>query len=118
MACDGLILAYDFIQMYEEKLANLEDSNLREYYLFEALFYYKKSIDIVLELLNYREKCIDITGGVAKYRVDNVYKTLLDINAILKGYLTDDVVNERADLRIELETYDMRLEMIGKVLNL
>ena len=117
VACDGLILAYDFIQMHKEKVVGMEDKNLRDYYLFEAFFYYKKSIDVVLNLLNYKEECVGRTGGVAEYRVVNVYRTLVDIKNELQKCLSDEIMQDRHDLSNEVGVYKKRLEHIGKLLS-
>lgn len=110
VACDGLILSYDFLRMHDEKAENIADQNLREFYLFEAFYYFKKTLDIVALLLDYDNDCIDYTGGVARYRVRNVYHTLVDIETELhKRFFLIKSLHKKEDLLREIDVYEERL---------
>lgn len=116
VACDNLIAAYDFLSLYKRKTLFPEvkkTENMREYYLFEAFYYYKNAMDITNNLIMYKD-CIDCIDGVSKYRIVNVINILSDIKDEINMVVNDDMLAKNSDLRTEMKTYTERFEAIKK----
>lgn len=87
IACDGVLLSWDFLDKYANKSPVRETE--KEFYLIEAFYYFKKALLITSEVVYYAECCVNndnVCTGVAIYRLQNIYNSLLAINEEIKGY--------------------------------
>lgn len=87
IACDGVLLSWDFLDKYANKSPVRETE--KEFYLIEAFYYFKKALLITSEVVYYAECCVNndnVCTGVAIYRLQNIYNSLLAINGEIKGY--------------------------------
>lgn len=87
IACDGVLLSWDFLDKYANKSPVRETE--KEFYLIEAFYYFKKALLITSEVVYYAECCVNndnVCTGVAIYRLQNIYNSLLAINDEIKEY--------------------------------
>lgn len=109
IACDYLIAAYDSLTtyIYGDYPDGIEKKSIKEFYLYEAFYYYKKSIDITHLLLLYKSDCVGCSDGVAKYRIVNVFNSLNELKQIIDKYIKE-AKDCNPDLAGELSTYEKR----------
>ena len=127
VACDGLILAYDCLNMCntandtamtnsDVTVTNVQSLNMQAYYLFEAFFYYKKTIDILERLLNYEDYCIGTINKVSVYRVKNVFDNISDLKSIFDKKFDSKTKETYPDLADELLRYEKRFnDLLSKI---
>ena len=89
IACDGVIISRDFIKKYE---AIKDDGSKHEkaFYLIEAFYYYKKSLNIVLSAVSHEKSCINnpnLSEGISLYRLINLHGSLEEIIKIINEHL-------------------------------
>lgn len=86
IACDGVLLSWDFLDKYSNKSPVRQSE--KEFYLIEAFYYYKKALLITWEVVYYAECCVNnsnVNTGVAKYRLENIYNSLLAISTEIEA---------------------------------
>lgn len=84
IACEGILLSKEYIDLYN---SSKEDENLSEFYYYESIYYFEKSLDIVKVIYNNRNQCINAeksTGVIDAYRFNNLLKMMSDTLKTIK----------------------------------
>lgn len=84
IACDGILLSKEYIDLYN---SSQEDKNLSEFYYYESIYYFEKSLDIVKVIYNNRNQCINAeksSGVIDAYRFNNLLKMMCDTLKTIK----------------------------------
>lgn len=111
IACDGILLSRDYLQRYNETCT--EKVNERLFYLFEAVYYYKKALQIVALVIQYPDACYNNPNninGISMYRFSNVYKSLVELKDTLL-----DMINIETNIEYDCELKDELSDTIEKL---
>lgn len=88
IACDSILLAWDFI----DKKQSISHRDQKNFCIIEAFYYYKKAVEITCLIINNPNTCInnlENSNGISRYRLNNVYDSLKDINDQIDTELTN-----------------------------
>ncbi len=117
IACDSLLLAWDFLDKSKKIKSGREHE--KSFCIIEAFYYYKKSLDIVFLIIYNSKSCINNErkkDGISKYRLSNVYNSLSDINDNITQYMC--LINvDTSEFEHEKKQYDKKLNTIKKYLS-
>ncbi len=108
IACDGVLLSWDFLKKYS--LGRVNRKSEKNFYLIEAFYYYKKSLSIVSIIVYYSQCCINcekVVNGISKYRLENIYESLSEINFEIDKELkansfSDEFLHEFKNTNVDL----------------
>lgn len=113
IACDGVLLSWDFLDKASDEWYCR--SSEKEFYLIEAFYYYKKALLITEEVVYYAGSCVNnakVCTGVARYRLENIYHSLVSISKEISELQKQNVCS--MEFASELNQADRSLEKIKK----
>lgn len=83
IACDNILISQNFIKAYNDQNTS---ANLKEFYLYEIIYYTKVSISIINKILIYHDQCLNnqnLTNRIHPFRLQNSIKMLNEIYQFL-----------------------------------
>ncbi len=115
IACDGLLLSRDYLKKYMDKESQAT-INEKQFYLFEAFYYYKKSLDLSVTIVEYADCClnsIDNINRISLYRFFNIYKSLEEIRLTIKECVEKEDIEQKEELTNEISRSEKKFEKIS-----
>jgi len=104
VACDGILLALDFLKKYKASFKKSIDE--RQLYLIEAFYYYKKAIDVTEQVVDHGELCINNINkddGISRYRLINIYKLFKEIKEKIFSGLDETYNHEVKEVEVDIK---------------
>lgn len=114
IACDGVLLARDFLNKSKDKHLT---TNERQFSLIEAFYYYKKSLDATLLIVNHSTLCVNNPNnnkGISLYRLTNIFYLLDELKKDIGDNIKDCEIAHLDELKNEYNQYSDKLDIIEK----
>lgn len=112
IACDGVLLARDFLNKSKD---NSLTTNERQFSLIEAFYYYKKSLEATLLVVNHSTLCVNNPNnnkGISLYRLINIYHLLEELQKDISNNINDCEIAHLDELKNEYNQYSDKLNII------
>ena len=112
IACDGVLLARDFLNKSKD---NSLTTNERQFSLIEAFYYYKKSLDATLLIVNHSTLCVNNPNnnkGISLYRLINIFYLLEELNKDISDNIKVCKIAQLQELENEFNQYSDKLNII------
>lgn len=88
IACDSILVAREYKNLFEDLTNNAENKNLRTFYYYEVLHYLSTACKKTVDLVENKEKCVRTSQkakGVDEYRIINIKDIMEEIRDFLQS---------------------------------
>lgn len=85
--------------------------------LIEAIYYFKKALSIVKNIVEYKDSCINnvnLSDGIAPYRIKNVSASLIDIYNKIQAALSKLGISAEDAISLDISSTERDLNFIKK----
>lgn len=112
IACDGVLLAQDFLKRAKDPSLSHHEQNFS---LIEALYYYKKSLDVTALIVDHSQVLINNPRkdtGVSLYRLINIYYLLNDLHQEISKSTSCSKIAKLDEMEFEITQYKKKLNKV------
>lgn len=112
IACDGVLLARDFLKKVDDPSLSQHEQNFS---LIEALYYYKKSLDVTSLIVDHAQVSINNARkdtGVSLYRLINIYYLLNELNQEISQKTSCRKMDQLDEMIFEIKQYEEKLNKV------
>ena len=112
IACDSILLAWDFLKKFKSPKTSGDEEM---FCLIEAIYYFKKALLITKNIVSFGDSCvnnINLSDGIAPYRIKNASASLDDIYKKIQTALIDLGFQKEDAIFIDVNSNENDLKLI------